>query len=173
MKLKPSKRLLLIFSYLLVGFLVVVAVKAFTGPTQNPSGGNPSWPKINSVVGTTDISTASTTYYGMEDMTYTDTFAAENVLILFKASIYLKNPYYVYCGLYIDDVLVDTTRLATRHDNQSGGEWTGDQDAMITHTATLSAGPHTIKVKWKVTGSTFNQYGTITPRKLTIIRGLN
>ncbi len=172
MKLKFNKRLLLIFSYLLVGFLVVVAVKAFTGPTQNPSGGNPAWPKVNSVVGTDTISINSTNDTDMTGMSYTDTFAAGNVVVQFKSFGYINAPAPVHYHMLLlkDGVVVDRS-LQSDAGNISTS-YVDYTTIILTYVGPVTAGTHTFKVQWSSTGLVYQEGGTY-PRTLWIIRGLN
>jgi len=172
MKLKFNKRLLLIFSYLLVGFLVVVAVKAFTGPTQNPSGGNPAWPKINTVVGTDDVSIDYNGYFLVPNMTYTDTFAAGNVFVTFNAMLTPTdgNNESFNAEIRLDDVMVQRVFLYVRADD--GVSPTGP--TTISWAGSVSAGSHTIKVMINNGArNSIHNYGTIYPRNLIIMRGFN
>jgi len=170
MKLKPNKRLLLIFSYLLVGFLVVVAVKAFTGPTQNPPGGNPAWPKVNTVVGTSDIAINTSTWTDMTNMTYTDTFAAGNVLISFNAEMWFPNDDTGAFRIVLDDNTILNTQLY-----KPEGDTSMAMPISLQYVTNLSAASHTIKIQWKSGGSsdTITQYGTLYSRTLIVMRGFN
>jgi len=123
-------------------------------------------PKVNSVVGTTDISTTTTAYGDMPGMTYTDTFAASNVLITFSAQ--LRGATYattIYFRILVDDVEKNAgkVQMAVSYDETPSIQWV----------EALSAGSHTIKVQWKVNEQTGYQDGANYHRVLTILRGLN
>ncbi|MFA5386693.1 MAG: hypothetical protein WC297_03450 [Candidatus Paceibacterota bacterium] len=175
MKLKINKRLLLIFSYLLVGFLVVVAVKAitFTGPTEDPSGGNPDWPKINSVVGSTDVNMDNNGYVVVgDDMTFTDTFAAGNILVEFNATLAPSgsNNESFRVQIEVDGVMKQRIFMYTR---ATDGVSPSSPTTLV-WAGSVSAGSHTIRVMIDNGGrNNILSQGTVFPRVLTITRGFN
>lgn len=132
-------------------------VDGLTGVSQNV--------QVDTAVGTDDISTTSTSYVDMTDMTFTDTFAAGNISVLFTAPIYTEGDSYV-------QLLVDSTVKMIWY--QSLG--TSDNIVMagvLNWAGNVSAGSHTVKVQWKKTQNTAYQYGTKGYRFMKITRGLN
>ena len=127
---------------------------------------------VNSVVGTSNVSTVSSSYSDLANITYNDpSFVGSNVLVLFKANLYLLNPHLATLTLMIDGSVVDTTNIRIRHDNQSAGTWTGDVEALLMYSGAVASGDRTFKVQWKVAGGTLQQKGAVTPRRMIIVRG--
>jgi hypothetical protein len=139
--------------------------------TNTPANGSvglaqlaPGIAQVNSVVGVSDISTTSTSYVDMTDMTYTDTFTASNIQIMFKGAIQ-HSAAVGYVRILLDDVAVDTTLL------YAAG--VTSVPAVCVWVGAVTAASHTIHIEWKIASGSATQYGTLDPRRLIIIRGLN
>jgi hypothetical protein len=125
---------------------------------------------VNSVVGSTDISTTANVYVDMPGMTWTDTFSAGNVLIQAKLSIgiYTTSGLKSACvALLIDDVVVDTDSM---YGTSSYG---GPISLTLLYSGAVTAASHTIKIQWKTTGGTASQSGSVSPRVMVITKNLN
>lgn len=105
--------------------------------------------------GTSDISTSSTTFVDMADMSVTITTGNNPVLIIFSVSVdnSISGTY-----LVIDIDGVDERGASVA---DSGMYWVGTQAVL----KTLSAGSHTIKGQWKVDSGTSYCYATTEPDK--------
>lgn len=117
-------------------------------------------PKIHSAIGTTNISTASTSYVDMTNMSITATFPAGKVLINFCAGVRLL---YVRISsvIVIDSVIKNTVHCLNSYNTNI--------PASVNWVETLTAGEHTIKIQWKVDGGTGYQDGAECKRVLTIL----
>jgi hypothetical protein len=123
--------------------------------------------QVDTVVGTSNISTASTSLVDMTDITYTDTFTASNVDVTFFATIKNFNTGFTTLCLMKEGVAVDTAIIS----EESAGGY--GQAAYLQWTGAVDAASHTFKVQWRTSSGTSYQDGATCHRKLRIIRGLN
>ena len=123
--------------------------------------------QIQTVSPTTDISTSSTTFVDMPEMSITLTTGASKLLIFWNASLH-NSSYWVVVETQVDGVRVGPV---------FGGGYSGTGpmvDSSGGHTvATVTAGSHTVKLRWRVSGSTASNLPTSYPdyygRALTVI----
>lgn len=115
----------------------------------------PNIHQSQNVKGTTDISTTSTSFVDMSEMSITMTTGNNPVLILFSCSCMLEKS---DVGAYMTRLLIDdvTEAGARESDNSKIGAY---GSLAICHLKTLSAASHVIKVQWCVVG-----VGTVTVR---------
>lgn len=122
--------------------------------------------KVISVVGTTNISTSSTSWVDMPDMICKDTFGDENVFVTAKIPISFGEYSYVDISLVKDGVSVDVTRVGLYKD-------AGMQEVVIVCWAgPVTAGNHIFKIQWRRVQGSISQDGTVSQRRLILIRGL-
>lgn len=94
------------------------------------------------VKGTTDTSTTSTAWVDVAQMTITETFAANKLLIIFNMS--LSNDMAPDVGIEVDGVIVRQVR------GEGYGISHHSQVMEVVSLETVTAGSHTIKGKWKL-----------------------
>lgn len=130
---------------------------------QITAGGvmNSRKPKIHSAIGSSNITTASTTYVDMTNMSITATFPAGKVLIQFSASV--TPPTGAYGTISIN--IGGATKISSVYDLALNDKC----QANLIWVETLGAGEHTIKIQWKVNTNTFYQDGGSHKRVLTIL----
>ena len=117
--------------------------------------------KIYVATGNTDISTSSTTFVDMTDMSITETFDAGKIYIHFYAG-YTHSSANFYIRITLDGV------------EQINYLTTGSYVApSICWACSIAAGSHTIKVQWRSSSSSYTvaQDGATYKRILTIITG--
>ena len=130
-----------------------------------PSGGVAN---IVSVIGTTDITTSSTTYTDMTDMELKFVSHGRPVEILFTAPIERVNSSSsgVMCNINIDGT--DKTENATQESSNAHAI-----SSVLKYIEVLSAGEHTIKIQWKtVTGGDVAQKGSSKGDRVLIVQEL-
>jgi len=173
-ELNISKKHLYILTALVIVFAGLIFAVAYG--TNNPAvfGHTASEieglsiPKVNSVVGTTNIQTSNTNYDDMLHMTYTDTFTAGNILVTFNAPFSVAG----YGQAISFQITIDSVSKVVGQFGVTGSSLHYGSP-MISWAGPITAGSHTIKVQWKVNGGTGSQSGlTHGQRTLTIIRGL-
>lgn len=117
---------------------------------------------IVSALGITDISTTSTSYIDMTDMSVKFISSGKNVKITFtapfKATVYADKS---FIALNIDGV---NERFSVVN-NSDGGY---NNPGVIVYKGVLSAGLHTIKIQWKSDGTVY-QYGATMGRRELIV----
>jgi hypothetical protein len=118
---------------------------------------------IYSAVGTTDISTTSTTFVDMPDMIITQTFPQGTIFISFGATFQSAEQTIAGFRIMIDDTEVKRVMFRTYSDRDYN---------CINYSTNITAGTHTIKIQWCRLGSyTINQEGATYKRVLTVITG--
>ena len=113
--------------------------------------------------GSDDISTASTSYVDMTDMSVTISGAGD-YLIMFSGNMYGST---TNRGLFVIDI------DGTDESNSEGHivAYTASAQSSVQYLKTLAAGSHTIKIQWKtVSSGTVYQKGAQGKRILTVIR---
>lgn len=121
-------------------------------------------PKVHSAVGTSNISTSSTSLVNMPDMSITATFPAGKVLVGFGTI--LRSPSVTFRTITWTLVIDDNVKIS------GGGRMAGDvvfANISLRWVETLTAGEHTIKVQWKVDKETVYQDGASYKRVLTVL----
>ena len=126
-------------------------------------------PVINvlyTATGATDISTTSTSYVDMTDMTITQTFLARDVLIIYNGMVGNSTASHNVRARIVVDGTPGNIALTQ---NTAG---TPNHPLTIVQKATLTAASHTIKVQWVVdTLGTALQNGlTYATRTLTVLQ---
>lgn len=117
-------------------------------------------PNIMKATGTTDINTTSTTYTDMTDMSIRFVSNGRPVKVTFTAPIQAVSENDVQATIDIDG----TNKIETFIRPGSGLE-----DILhLEWLETLSSGAHTIKVEWKISGSTLHQYGSTQGARILI-----
>ena len=136
--------------------------------------------QMSMAIGTSDISTNSTSYVDMTDMSVTlTTIANSKVLVLFNG---IFVPSAQTADLMIELRIDDVTQVWQRKEpisafDSTAAVWYFDIGAVPLqyYKANLSAAEHVFKVRWKVDAGTVYQYGTTAnlkgggPRTLTVI----
>ncbi|OPY67218.1 MAG: hypothetical protein A4E62_02330 [Syntrophorhabdus sp. PtaU1.Bin002] len=155
-----------------VGFLVM-SCALFAADGDLVVNGNLIAPgtiaQIQSVSPAADISTTSTSFVDMGGMSITLTTAANSKLLIFwNASIYQSPAYWAATEAQVDGVRVGAA--------QGGYSAAGAFVAPIAGTAvtaTLGAGSHTVKIRWKASGGALYNWPTTSPdhygRTLTVM----
>lgn len=122
---------------------------------------------VDTAIGTSNISTSSSTYADMTDMSVTDTFVAGNASITFNTvfETTTNSPGTITVQLMIDDVAVDTVAnyIIVSH----------PQTVSQNYITYLSAASHTIKIRWKTSVADTQQNGATYRRKLNVISGMD
>lgn len=114
-------------------------------------------------VGTTDISTASSSYVDMADMSITFTLKQKkDVVIFFNAPIRSTVAVGMFVELQVDSVSKDVTE---RLNNTS---YFTLQTSMCWK-ENLTAGSHTVNIRWKTDGGTATQGGSVGNRTLQVL----
>jgi len=115
---------------------------------------------VDTAVGTSDITNSETRYYSdMTDMTITDTFLAGVIKTTFSATV-SQTGYTFLCETIDDDTVIT--------------HWQGTQGhasanvATLTYSTSVTAGSHTIKIRWKASDGVSNQQGTQFKRLLIV-----
>jgi len=137
----------------------------------------PPAPAVNvyTVLGTTDVTTTSTTFVPMPDMTLTATFGAKTVLVLFIAPLRISKGTGTYplgrIRLLIDGVEKTRSRMGLVYgvshvDIPMNLHWIED----------LTAGSHTFQIEWRVeyAGNTCRSFAAaiLCHRRLTVVEFL-
>ncbi len=125
--------------------------------------------QIESVSPTADTSTASTSFVDMAGMSITLTTAANSKLLIFwNAGISITT----YNKWVVTEAQVDGNRVGAAQGGVYSNSVTGGSIGGNA-VATVSAGSHTIKIRWRVTGATASNAPTTYPdtygRTLTVI----
>ena len=121
--------------------------------------------RCHQVVGTTDITTTSTSFVDMADMSITFTLKqAKDVVILFTGVVFNSKHGYVYTTITVDGV------------NKCNQQYFGTGDAEGREQISgfwkesLAAGQHTVKMQWKTSTGTASCFGaTAAPRVLQVL----
>jgi len=116
---------------------------------------------IYTAVGTTDISTSSTSYVDMSDMSITQTFSEGTIFINFDATFTRVSDTYIYIRVLIDNTEVKKSVHYTEY----------YEHHCISYSGSITAGSHTIKIQWCKSGNTIYQNGSTYKRILTVITG--
>jgi hypothetical protein len=121
----------------------------------------------DTAVGVRDISTTSAPYVAMTDMTITDTFTAGHVRIDFNAVLSSYTTATANIEILLDSTVLEASALV----NQSTSTLYGI--CSLFWVTSISAGSHTISIKWNTSGGTptIYQFGTVYPRILTVTKG--
>ena len=117
---------------------------------------------IYQVVGTDDISTTSTSYTDMTDMTLTIDGAGE-YLIMFCGSMHGS-------AATVGNFIIDIDGSDETNSLGQIASYSGGIPSSIQYYKTLTAGSHTIKIQWKATSGTMYQLGTKGTRILTVMK---
>jgi len=114
-------------------------------------------PNIVTAIGTSDISTSSTTFVDMADTEVRFVSNGRPVLILFNAIFYqnVNNGNIAGIAINVDSSNVRVKRI--RIQDQAGMDRSADPP--LFYLDGLSAGEHTIKIQWKISVDTLYQYG--------------
>ena len=122
---------------------------------------------VMQVVGTTDISTTSTTYEDMTDMEIKFVSSGRPVLVLFEAPLE-NSSVQQWAQIEIDG---SGKNSSMRYEHDSSSPQTSKIPLAIHYLdTTLSAGSHTIKIKWKVnTGTGYQKAISDGYRVLTVM----
>ena len=111
---------------------------------------------IYEAVGTSDISTTSTSYVDMTDMTITQTFLARDAIIMFRGSF--EGTQSMTGSIQID---VDGAQTLSSHVALDAFiTYNPESNAVLFDKVTFTAGSHTIKIRWKTNGGTIKERGT-------------
>jgi hypothetical protein len=128
--------------------------------------------QIESVSPTADTTTNSTSFVDMDGMSITLTTAGNSKLLIFwNAGIYRNNTN----KWIITEAQVDGNRVGAAQAGAYSYDVTGGAGHSIggNALATVSAGSHTVKIRWRVTGGTASNSPTASPdvygRTLTVI----
>jgi hypothetical protein len=128
---------------------------------------------VDTAIGTSDISTTSTSYADMTNMSITNTLAAGNVNITFNAPIYAPTYASAAPVIFIQIVVDSVSKIILSNSHIT------ETPYFLSWTGYLSAGSHTIKIQWKQSSTGAGnaivyQNGTTDGyRYLTVISGLN
>jgi hypothetical protein len=124
-----------------------------TGPTGATGPAGPTGPTgptgvvLNqAAAGTTDVSTNSTTYVTIPDMSITPTTSGGDVLVVFTATVSNSDvSAYADIGLFVDNVERFRIRLHTK---------ATEEPVSLTHLVTgLGAGSHPFEIRWRSSSS--------------------
>lgn len=125
--------------------------------------------QIQSVSPTADTNTNSTSFVDMNGMTITLTTAANSKLLIFWNAGILRSSFNQWA---VTEAQVDGNRVGAAQ----GGVYSNSAtvDSVGGHAvATVGAGSHTVKIRWRVTGATATNNPTTSPdqygRTLTVI----
>jgi len=117
-------------------------------------------------VGTSNISTTSTSYIDMTDMSVSKTVAGGAALVLFSGTIRLSHEHQEgYLNIEIDSTVKHESRFS----------WSAYESGEFRHwhlswlETGLSAASHTFKVQWKTSGGTIYQDGATYTRSLVVL----